>query len=128
MKMSEIVKELASQINLPVITISLPTVSIRDMFAPRVLTNHERWLLDEWFADRVAKYPEARSSVRDLYDDSLEGFMKRQAKEDVNITEDDMARYLTSKGYHSKRICGRLHFEGIRNIIGGSVCSGNYMT
>ena len=130
MTKSDIIKDLIKNLKVPVIEIKMSIVSVLDLFGKTdfYLSDHERQLLDLWYSDRVAKFEGATSTVRDLYEDSLVVFVKREAKETVHIDEGVMLDYLKGKGVTIRSINGKKVFQGIKPIIGGSIRSGNYMT
>jgi hypothetical protein len=98
----------------------------------RSLTEHEQWLLDEWYKRKVAKYENAEQESRDLYNGfagaTFKRFMIQNATENVDVSRGDMERFLTSKGHRSNRVRGRLYFYGVRIVIHGDVSSGNFGT
>lgn len=89
-------------------------------------------VMEQWFADCVAKYGGTTTTARDLYDGfsgrTLKRFANHHAPDGVNITQGDMERFLDGKGIRSRRAMFDKRYDGVAVVIYGSVSSGNYGT
>lgn len=112
------------------LVIAILAIDVRGI--TRSLREHELWLLNEWYEDKLAKYPNAETSADELYNGvagaTFMRFMQCNAKEDVDIKQSHMIKFLQEKGHRSNLCCGVLHFHGIRHIRFGSVRNRNYST
>ncbi len=89
-------------------------------------------VLERWFDECVAQYPDASVEAKDLYDGysgrTLTSYANQHAPDGVNITQSDMEKFLDKKGIRSRRAMFNKRYDGIRHVIHGDVRSGNYST
>lgn len=101
----------------------------------RILTDYEKVVLTRWYDDYLAKYPGASVWTVELFGDELGAgttfinYVEYHGTLPVYVTEDLMTEWLTNvKGHAVEYVNGRRYITGVRQVIWGSVKSGNYGT
>ena len=100
--------------------------------APKTLDPYVVGLLETWYEKYVAKYTGAQVSAREIYEygpgASFVSYLERYADRPVTCTEKQFIAFMQDKGHITNTVNGKVIIYGCRQVVSGTVTSGNYMT